>query len=72
MQQDALQRLHSQYDAVQTRIDKAYDDKLEGKITEEFWQSRYDAWQAEIEKIRSDMARYESASDSYMRKGIEI
>jgi site-specific DNA recombinase len=71
-QEEALNRLQSQYAAIQTKISKAYDDKLEGRISEDFWKSRHEAWQRELELIRSDMARHERANDSYIRKGIEI
>ncbi len=71
-QEDALNRLHSQYASVQSRIEKAYDDKLDGKITDDLWNSRYRAWQQELETIRSDMARYERANDNYVKKGVEI
>jgi site-specific DNA recombinase len=71
-QEDSLNRLQSQYAAIQARIGKAYDDKLEGKITEDFWKSKHEAWQKELELIRSNIARHEHANDGYIRKGIEI
>jgi site-specific DNA recombinase len=71
-QEEGLNRLHSQYAALQTKIAKAYDDKLEGRITDDFWKSRHEAWQKEMEIIRCNMARYERANDSYIKRGIEI
>jgi site-specific DNA recombinase len=68
--EDTLKRL--QADSIQARIEKAYDDKLEGKIAEDFWKSRHEAWQSDLDLIRSEMARHERANDGYIRKGIEI
>jgi hypothetical protein len=34
-------------------MDAAYTDKLDGRITEEFWQRKQDDWQTEELKIKS-------------------
>ena len=69
---DAVKSLQTQYAAIQVRIDKAYDDKLEGTITEDFWQLKSGKWQAEQNRLRDSLAQYEAASDRYIDRGLEI
>jgi site-specific DNA recombinase len=69
---EALEKLHTQYAAVQERLDRAYDDKLAGKIDEEFWTRKSRQWQTELREIRLSMARYESATKKNYELGISI
>ena len=39
--------------ALHVRMDAAYTDKLDGKITEEFWQRKQADWQTEELRIKS-------------------
>jgi hypothetical protein len=39
-------RLQQQLETVRKRMDQAYSDKLDGKISEEFWQRKMTDWQA--------------------------
>ena len=36
-------------------MDQAYQDKLDGKISEEFWMRKSGEWQAEENQIRASM-----------------
>ena len=49
-------RLERELDALQSRMDAAYTDKLDGKITPEFWQRKQADWQAEEIRIKSLIA----------------
>jgi site-specific DNA recombinase len=44
-------RLTRARDDVRRRMDSAYTDKLDGKISEEFWQRKQSEWQAEEARI---------------------
>ncbi len=46
-------RLERELASLYTRMDAAYLDKLDGKITEEFWQRKQRDWQAEEFRIQS-------------------
>jgi hypothetical protein len=41
---------------VRSRIDQAYDDKVENKITEEFWLRKSTEWRAEEQEILAQQA----------------
>ena len=46
LQQEQEQRLQQRLTAVRNRLDQAYLDKLDGKITEEFWSRKSAEWHA--------------------------
>ena len=43
--------LEQQLAQIQRRMDRAYQDKLDGKITEEFWTRKSEEWQAEEQQV---------------------
>ena len=47
------QRLEHSLSALRRRIDQAYSDKLDGKISEEFWQRKMAEWMAEERQIQA-------------------
>lgn len=69
---EAIRRLPAQYDAIQARIEKAYDDKLEGKITEDFWNLKSKKWQSELADIHAAMTCHEHADSAYIDQGLKI
>ncbi len=52
-------RLERELGALHARMDAAYTDKLDGKITEEFWQRKQADWQTEELRIKSLIAGIE-------------
>ena len=53
---------------VQKTIDKAYDDKLSGRITEEYWVERFNRWQEELAAVRAEIRDLESATFNSFKK----
>ena len=51
IQNQQRERLQQRLNAVQHRLEQAYVDKLDGKITEEFWAKRSALWQQEEQQI---------------------
>jgi len=62
--------LQTRYTKIQARIDQAYIDKLDGKISEEFWQEKTQDWRRAQEQIRLKMKAHEKANTSYLEEGI--
>lgn len=52
LKQEQEQRLQQRLASVRNRIDQAYLDKLDGKITEELWNRKSPEWQAEEQQIQ--------------------
>jgi len=49
--QREIERLNQRLKAVRHRIDRAYLDKLDGKITEDFWHRKTQEWRLEEQQI---------------------
>ncbi len=56
------ERLQQRLTSVRRRIDQAYMDKLDGKISEHFWQRKTAEWQLEEQQIVIAMQGLETAS----------
>jgi site-specific DNA recombinase len=52
VKQDQEQRVQQRLAAVRSRLDQAYLDKLDGKITQELWSRKSGEWQAEEQQIQ--------------------
>ena len=63
-------RLQQQYAAAQ-KIDAAYDDRLAGRITDEYWARRSGEWEAELVQVRGELAPREVASHDYSATGFD-
>jgi site-specific DNA recombinase len=68
----AVLRLQQQYIAVQAKIDRAYEDRLAGRVSDDLWLRKSKEWEHELADIRRDTALHESASHDYMSKGSKI
>ncbi len=53
-------RLESRLTAVRNRMDAAYVDKLDGKITEDFWERKTSDWRTEEQQIRMSIQSLET------------
>jgi site-specific DNA recombinase len=60
-QKQERERLQKRLSSVRSRIDQAYLDKLDGKITEEFWQRKTEEWQREERQVLMALAGIEQA-----------
>ncbi|MCI0722933.1 MAG: recombinase family protein [Acidobacteria bacterium] len=60
------ERLQQRLTAVRRRLDQAYLDKLDGKITEEFWTRKSCEWQAEEQQILLAVQGLEHANPDRM------
>ena len=69
-QQD--ERLRQRLSSVRYRLDRAYQDKLDGKISEEFWARKSEEWQAKEQQIRSAIQALEPGKPERMRDAFSI
>ncbi len=68
----AVLRLQQQYVATQSKLDRAYDDKLAGKIDDDLWTRKSAEWSRELQDIRRETGQHERASQSYIVTGSKI
>ena len=69
---DAVARLRGEYDRLQTRIDRAYDDHLDGRIAESYYDQRVQQWRAEQDRVTESLAKHEVSNRSYIDLGIRL
>jgi site-specific DNA recombinase len=68
----AVMQLQQRYLATQQRLDRAYDDRLAGKITADLWERKSREWEAELQAVRRETGRHEHASHDYVVTGLKI
>jgi len=47
-------RLQQRHLAIQAKLDRAYEDRLRGVISEDLWLQKSRDWQEELELVRSE------------------
>lgn len=67
-----IKGLQSEYNQIQDRIDRAYEDKLDGKIPEDLFLRNMDRWSREQDRIVYQMNRYRGANKHYIDEGVKI
>ncbi len=65
-------RLEVRLDEVRRRIDQAYTDKLDGKISEDFWQRKTIEWQAEEQGTDRALIELKACSEDRIRDAKRI
>ena len=69
--EEQIQKLQRESALLRNRINKLYTDKLDGIITEEFWQIKNNEWVREHSRIGEDIERHIRANKSYMEEGLK-
>jgi len=69
---NALKALNKRAQQVRKLIDKDYEDKLSGVISEDFWQRKSIEWNNELTQISADIESYENANYNYLESGVKI
>jgi hypothetical protein len=64
--------LQTQYDRLQHRIDQAYTDKLDGKISEDLFLRKMNEWREEQRKVLSQIRALQTANHNYLEEGIRL
>lgn len=69
---NAIATLRSRRECVKDRIDKAYTDKLDGTITQDFWKEKANEWNAELMEIQAQIGIHENATRDFLKVGSQI
>ena len=69
---EATQRLYKQHESLQRRIDIAYEDRLDGRITAEMFERKSAEWRTEQARVRRELERHESANQAYIDEGLAL
>ena len=68
----ALEALAQRHRIVQTKLDRGYEDYLEGKISETFWTRKSDEWETELGTVETEMGRLSRPAPDYAVTGQKI
>src|SRR5260370_42291488 len=69
---EASERLETEYNRLQRRIESAYDDKLDGRIGAAFFDQKAGEWRAEQERIERAIQHHRQADQSYNGEGLAL
>ncbi|WP_292059874.1 recombinase family protein [Brevundimonas sp. UBA5936] len=68
----AIERLRGEADRLQARIERMYEDKLDGVVTDDFYRRMQIVWREERDRCLKDIERHHSADDEYIGNGIAL
>ncbi len=69
---EAITRLQRDHRRVQDRIDRMYEDKLDGRIDNAFFDAKATEMRAEQARIMRDVAAHQTANRCYIEEGVQI
>jgi hypothetical protein len=70
--QEAVTRLHAEYDRLQNRLHAIYIDKLDGRIDNYFFDKLSEDFRLQQERCLRQIARHQDADQSYLEEGIGL
>lgn len=68
----SVNELHQKETQLKHRLEKIYEDKLDGKITEEFYNRKNEEWSGELEKVTEMVQKHNNANNKYHQLGVNI
>lgn len=70
--EEATARLYKQHEALQRRIDTAYEDRLDGRITADMFDRKAAEWRGEQAKVRRELETQDVVSQAYIEQGLAL
>ncbi len=64
--------LNTQKTKLENRLHQIYIDKIDGEVSDEFYDNTVDKWQGELNQIKESMRRHENGDATYLSQGIHI
>ena len=69
---EMIAKLQKEYQKLQDRIDAMYVDKLDAKITQEFFDRKNGDWRTEQAEILRKIEKHQNANSSYLEEGVRL
>ena len=70
--EEQIDKLQKRCDLLKSRVNQIYLDKLDNKISEEFWKEKHNEWTYEIAICMEKIKEHTQASIDYMKLGGEL
>jgi len=64
--------LNAQKTKLENRLHQIYIDKIDVKVSEEFFNEMTDKWQEELNQIKEQIGRHENSDSNYLSQGVHI
>lgn len=68
----ATGELNRRYEVATQRLDKLYDDKIDGKISEDFYKKKFEQYKIEQELILDTLNKHKDANLKYYEMGVTV
>lgn len=72
LHQAKISSLDERYRTLQNKVDRSYEDKLDGNIDHEFWIAQTTRWKQEQADIEAQLANLRTDNSNYMDQGIKL
>jgi DNA invertase Pin-like site-specific DNA recombinase len=69
---DAIAKLQREHQRLQGRIDAMYEDKLDGRIDNDYFDAKAAEMRDEQARIRRDVEAHQTANRSYIEEGVQL
>ena len=70
--EEAVRRIQGDYDRLQHRIDAMYIDKLDGRVTADFFDRKAGEWRAEQSECLRLIQDHQDANQTYIEEGVRL
>lgn len=70
--ENALKSLNQRHSRIRNYLDKAYEDKLNGEISDDLWQRKSQEWNDELVDIGIQIRSHQNANANYFQTGVKI
>lgn len=72
LRENAVRELERQYAMASQRLDRLYDDKIDGKISNDFYEKKFAQYKKEQEDLLDNLNKQKDASLKYYEVGVTI
>jgi hypothetical protein len=70
--EDAVTRLQEEQSKIQNRLDRLYDDRLDGFIEPDFFERKSREWRQTQKRLADQITEYQEAAHDYVQDGIRL
>ncbi len=70
--EDALARLHAEYDRLQSRLHAIYVDKLDGRVDQHFYEKLSADWRFEQDRCLREIGWHQTPDRNYIDEGVQL
>jgi site-specific DNA recombinase len=70
--EESIASLEKQNQVLQNRLERMYVDKLDGKITDKYYDEKCMLWRQEQDTIQANIRRHRTANRAYLDEGIKM